>query len=188
MRVLAYGCVGVLLVLLQGIFGRLLSPFSDAVWFGVEVQAYLHGATPNLVLPIVVYLGLHEPSMARGAVLAFVLGFCLDVLGGGPGFLYRFVMVAIWSLSRALASRVSAQSVMTRIPIALVASLLESLLVLTLLAIFGTDNRRPLELSTVVLPRAIATAVFSPLLFRLAQRLAADSKPAVPPAASQLGA
>src|SRR5690606_25256739 len=111
----------------------------------VELAPLLHGATPSLVLPFVVYLGIHEHSMARGALLSFGLGWALDIFGGGPAFLFRFTMVAVWWICRAASARVSTQSAFMRIPLAFSASLVESAIILTLLAIFGADNRRPLE-------------------------------------------
>ncbi|HSC85995.1 MAG TPA: hypothetical protein VLC09_01945 [Polyangiaceae bacterium] len=176
MKNAAYLLIGLVLVLVQGTLHRLLAPFLDQVWFGLHVGRVLHGATPSLVLPLVVYLGIHEASTARGALLAYGLGWIVDVLAGGPAFLFRFTMVAIWWLSRITSSRVSAQSAAMRIPLAFAASLVESIFVLTLLAIFGTDNRRPLELSAIVLPRAIGTALFAPFVFALAQRLQADTQ------------
>jgi hypothetical protein len=49
--------------------------------------------------------------------------------------------------------------------------LVEGAMVLILLAIFGDDTRRPIEVGSVVVPRALATALCSPPIFRLAQRL-----------------
>lgn len=175
MRSSAYLLVGLFLIVVQGTAHRFLAAldgFSLGTWSAAEL---IHGATPSLVLPLVVYLGIHEASMARGALLSFALGWGLDILGGGPAFLFRFTMVAIWWISRAASARVSTQTTVMRIPLAFSASLIESAIVLTLLAIFGADNRRPLELSSVVLPRAISTAIFSPLVFSLAHRLSLEN-------------
>lgn len=171
MKSAAFVLVGLLLLLVQGTIHRVFAGLAGIGLFGFELGHVLSGATPSLVLPLVVYLGIHEQSMARGALLSFVLGWGLDVFGGGPAFLFRFTMVAIWWLSRTASTRVSSQSPVTRMPLAFAASVIESAFVLTLLAIFGMDNKRPLELSYIVLPRAISTALVSPLLFSLAHRL-----------------
>lgn len=179
MRSAAYLLVGCALVLLQGTMHRVFSGIDGfaSTFLGIHwLQAALHGATPSLVLPFIVYLGIHEHSMARGALSSFALGWALDIFGGGPAFLFRFTSVAVWWTCRALSARVSAQSTMTRIPLAFVASFVESAIILTLLAIFGADNRRPLELSSVVLPRAISTALFAYFLFPLAHRLNLDAR------------
>jgi rod shape-determining protein MreD len=179
MRTAAYLLVGCVLVLLQGTMHRFFAGMDSfaAATFGVHwLGKAFHGATPSLALPFVIYLGIHEHSMARGALLSFALGWALDIFGGGPAFLFRFTSVAVWWTCRAVSTRVSAQSTMTRIPLAFAASLLESAIILMLLAIFGADNRRPLELSSIVLPRAVSTAIFAYFLFPLAHRLNLESR------------
>lgn len=175
MRSAAYLLVGLFLIVLQGTAHRFLSGLDGLSLGSLRVSAFIQGATPSLVLPFVVYLGIHEPSMARGALLSAGLGWGLDILGGGPAFLFRFTMVAIWWISRAASSWVSTQSSVMRIPLAFAASLIQSAIVLTLLAIFGADNRRPLELTSVMLPRAVSTALFSPFVFSLAHRLSLEN-------------
>jgi rod shape-determining protein MreD len=165
MRNAAFLGVGIVLILIQAQVYRLLGPIG------------LHGATPRLVLPLIVFLGVHEPSMPRGALLAFGLGYALDVLGSAPMFLLTFVSVAIWWLSRIAGVRLTAQTVLTRMSLALAFSIVESAIVLILLAVFGNDTRRPLEIATVVLPQAVSTSICAPLVFQLAQRLHQSSAP-----------
>lgn len=179
MRSAAYVLFGLLLIVLQGTLFRFFAGLSGATIFGVDLSRLVMGATPNLVLPLVIHLGIHEESMARGAVLSFCLGWGLDVLGGGPAFLFRFTMVGLWWLSRVASSRLSTQSIIMRIPLALVGSLFESAIVLTLLAIFGADSQRPRELLSLVVPRALGTAAFAPFCFALARRLTSDGRPGV---------
>jgi rod shape-determining protein MreD len=159
MRNAAFLAVGIVAILVQAQIYRLLGPFE------------LHGATPSLVLPLVIFLGVHETSMPRGAFLAFALGYLLDLFASAPMFLFTFVSVAVWWLSRVAGVRLTAQTVLTRMSLALAFSIVESLIVLILLAVFGNDNRRPLEIGTVVLPHALSTALFSPLVFQIAQKL-----------------
>jgi len=80
-------------------------------------------------------------------------------------------------LSRVAGVRLTAQTMLTRMSLAFVFALVQSAVVLVLLAVFGNDNRRPLEVATVVLPHAAATALCAPLLFRLAQRLRQGGTP-----------
>lgn len=159
MRNAAFLAVGVLLILVQSNLYRLLGAL------------HIHGATPSLILPLVIFLGVHEPSMARGALLCFFLGYALDLFASAPIGLFTFLSVAIWWLSRIAGVRLTAQTVLTRMSLAFGFALVQSAMVLMLLAIFGADNRRPLEIGTVVLPHAIATALVSPIIFRLAQRV-----------------
>jgi rod shape-determining protein MreD len=137
----------------------------------------LHGATPNLVLPIIIFLGVHETSMARGALIAFVLGHALDLFASAPMWLFTFISVAIWWLARIAGVRLTAQTVLTRMSLAFAFTLVEAAITLILLAVFGSDTQRPLELATVVPLRATATALCSPLVFRLVQRLYPPSTP-----------
>lgn len=166
MRSAAYLGVAVLLLLVQSNLYRLTTPIA-----GLFHASWPHGFMPSLVLPLVVFLGVHELSTARGALLAFAIGYAADILGGAPIGLFTFVSVAIWWLARVTGVRLTAQTALPRMSLALAFTLVEGALVLILLAVFGDDNRRPVEVASVVVPRALATALCSPPVFRLAHRL-----------------
>jgi rod shape-determining protein MreD len=159
MRNAAFLAVGLLLILAQANLYRLLGPLG------------MHGAAPSLILPLIIFLGVYETSMARGALLAFALGYALDLFASAPIGLFTFVSVAIWWLSRLAGVRLTAQTVLTRMSLAFGFAVVESAIILILIAVFGSDTRRPLEMATVVVPRAAATALFSPLVFKIAQKL-----------------
>jgi len=173
MRNLGFFAVAALLILVQSNLFRLIAPLGSLV--GVH---WVHGATPSLALPLVIFLGVHEPSMPRGAALAFAIGYAQDLLSGAPVGLFTFVYVMIWWLSRVAGVRLTAQTMLTRMSLAFVFAIVQSAVILVLLAVFGNDNRRPLEVATIVLPHAAATALCAPLLFRLAQRLRQGGTPA----------
>lgn len=166
MRSAAYLLVAVGLLLVQGNLHRILAPLG-----GLVGQEWLHGVTPDLVLPLVIFLGVHEQSMSRGALLAFGIGYAEDLLSGAPIGLLTFVSVAIWWLSRVVGVRLTAQTWLTRASLGFGFALAQGALLLVLIAVFGSDNRRPLELASVILPHSIATGLCSPPLLRLAQRL-----------------
>jgi rod shape-determining protein MreD len=159
MRNAALLAIGMALLLIQGNLFRLSSLFP------------VHGVTPDLVLPLVIFLGVHESSMARGALLSFALGYATDLFGSAPIGLLTFSMMATWWLSRVAAIRLSAQTVLTQMLLALVFALFENAIVLTLLTIFGTDPQRPKEIAAFVLPQVLLTSLCSPPVFRIAQRL-----------------
>ncbi|MDX2053914.1 MAG: rod shape-determining protein MreD [Polyangiaceae bacterium] len=176
MRNVAYLTLGFLLLLVQGTLYRLMGPLSaplDAD--GLRRALGFLSATPNLVLPVIIFLGVQEASVARGVVLAFALGHLTDLMGAAPMYLFTFVSVAMWGLAKLAGVRFSAQTPLTRVPLVFGFSLVEGAVILTLLAIFGTDNRRPIELLALVLPRAVVTALFAPIVFRLCQRVAAGT-------------
>ncbi|HEY5956141.1 MAG TPA: rod shape-determining protein MreD, partial [Polyangiaceae bacterium] len=151
--------IGFLLILMQSNLHLLLGHLP---WLG---------ATPNLVLPLVVFLGVHEHSMTRGATLTFILGYLLDVLSGAPVGFLTFVHVACWWMARVAGVRMTAQTWLMRVSLGFVFSIVESAISLILLAVFGSDTRRPVEIAAVVLPHALSTALVAPIVFRIAQKM-----------------
>jgi rod shape-determining protein MreD len=172
MRGAAFLAVAVLLILVQSNLYRLIGPLT-----GLIDARVAQGLTPSLVLPLIVFLGVHEVSPPKGAMLAFGIGYAEDILSGAPIGLFTFVSVAIWWLARVAGVRLTAQTVLPRMSLALAFALVEGAIILILLAIFGDDNRRPVEVASIVLPRALATAICSPPVFRLAQRLRQGPSP-----------
>lgn len=166
MRNAAFLALGVLLIIVQSNLYRVFDPI-----FRMLDSVHVYGATPNLVLPLIVFLGVHEHSTARGVLLAFVMGYAMDVFAAAPMWLLTFLSVASWWLARVAGVRLTAQTTLTRMSLAFAFALLQSGIVLTLLAIFGDDTRRPIELGRTVLPHAVSTALFAPFVFKLAQKL-----------------
>lgn len=79
--------------------------------------------------------------------------------------------MATFVVSRLAGVRLSAQTLLTKVALALVFGLAEGVLVVVLTALFGGDAARPRALALVVAPHAISTAIFAPLIFRLAERV-----------------
>jgi rod shape-determining protein MreD len=129
------------------------------------------GLSPSLVLPLILFMGVHEYSLVRGASVAFLLGYLSDLVGIAPVGLYTFTYVALFLLARAAGVRLAAQTVMMQFALALAFTLVHSVMILVLLAIFGRDAYVPRALYTAVLPHALATGAVAPLVFRLAERL-----------------
>lgn len=166
MRSAAYLGATILLLLIQSNLFRVLGPLGSVL--GTRLT---HGATPSLLLPMVVFLGVYEPSMAKGAALSCAMGYAQDILATAPIGLFAFVHVAIWWLSRVAGVRLTAQTWFTRASLGFAFALVQSAMVLIVLAVFGTDNRRPVSMTSVMLANAVTTALLSPALFQLAQRL-----------------
>jgi rod shape-determining protein MreD len=138
-----------------------------------RVLAWVHvaGLVPSLVLPLILFMGVHEYSLARGASVAFVLGYSTDLIGIAPVGLYTFTYVAIFLLARAAGVRLAAQTMMMQVVLALAFTLVHSVMILMLLAIFGRDAYVPRALYPLTLWHVLATGAVAPLMFRLAQRL-----------------
>ena len=169
MRNLAVLAVGILLILVQSHVYRLVAAVGSVL--PSSLVPHLHGVAPNLVLPLIIFLGVHEHSMSRGAMLAFALGYATDILASAPIGLFSFIYVAIWWLARLAGVRLTAQTLLPRMSLAFAFALVEGILVLVLLAVFGADTKRPIEILTIIVPRSVSTAVFAPVVLRIAQRL-----------------
>jgi rod shape-determining protein MreD len=130
--------------------------------------------TPSLLLPLVVFMGVHEYSMARGAALSFTLGYLHDVFAGSPPGLFTFITVATFVVSRAAGVRLAAQTLITKFGLALVFALVQGVLIVVLTAIFGNDPNdpaRPLALAMHIVPHAVVTAICAPAIFWVAERV-----------------
>ncbi len=75
-------------------------------------HAHLGRPIPALVLPLILFMGVHEYSLARGAAVAFVFGYATDVLGIAPVGLYTFTYVTTFVLARGAGVRLAAQTTM----------------------------------------------------------------------------
>jgi rod shape-determining protein MreD len=135
------------------------------------VHARIGRPIPALVLPLIIFMGVHEYSLARGAAVAFVLGYATDVLGIAPVGLYTFTYVATFVLARAAGVRLAAQTTWMQVLLAGAFAVLQSTMILVLLAIFGRDAWVPRSLYPLALPHAIATAAIAPIVFAACQAL-----------------
>lgn len=159
MRNTAFFVTGLVLILLQNNLFRVMS------WIHVP------GLVPSFVLPLILFMGVHEYSLARGASVAFVLGYATDLVGIAPVGLYTFTYVATFLLARGVGVRLAAQTVLMQMTLALAFTLVHSIMILVVLAIFGRDAYVPRAIYTMTIPHVLATALIAPVIFRLAQRL-----------------
>jgi rod shape-determining protein MreD len=139
--------------------------------FRVLGWVHVPGLSPSLVLPLILFMGVHEYSLARGAAVAFLLGYVSDLVGIAPVGLYTFTYVALFLLARGAGVRLAAQTVMMQVALALAFTLVHCVMILVLLAIFGRDAYVPRALYPTLLPHVLATGAVAPFIFRLAQRL-----------------
>ncbi len=159
MRNTAFLAAGLVLLLIQANLFRVLG------------HLHVAGLVPALVLPLILFMGVHEYSVARGASVSFVLGYATDLIGIAPIGLYTFTYVALFILGRAAGVRLAAQTMMMQVGLALAFALVHSVTVLILLAIFGRDTYVPRALYRLVVWHVVATGAVAPFIFRLAERL-----------------
>lgn len=165
MRNTSFLAVGLGLLLVQSNLFRVLDRFGHP-----EV-------IPSLLLPLILFMGVHEYSLSRGAGVAFFLGYATDLVGIAPIGLYTFTSVALFLLARAAGVRLAAQTRSMQAALALAFASVESVMVLVLIAIFGRDAYVPRALYPLAVPHVLATAAVAPLVFFLAERLHAATGP-----------
>jgi rod shape-determining protein MreD len=141
------------------------------VLLGTFGHTHLGRPIPALALPLILFMGVHEYSLARGAAVAFVLGYATDVLGIAPVGLYTFTYVTTFVLARGAGVRLAAQTTWMQVLLVGAFAILQSTMILVLMAIFGRDAWVPRSLYPLALPHAIATAAIAPAVFRLAQAI-----------------
>ena len=182
MRNTAFFIAGVALLLVQSNLFRVVGVLLRLIgWvFHAKQDIVVAGMVPSLVLPLILFMGVHEYSLPRGAGVAFALGYLTDLVGIAPIGLYTSTYVAIYVLSRAAGVRLAAQTMLMQVGLALAFSLVHSVMLLVLLAIFGRDAYVPRALYPMTLPHVIATGTFAPLVFRLASRIHAATMTGAP--------
>ena len=173
MRNTAFFVAGVALLLLQSNLFRLIDLLLRITSWIVRAQhdVVVPGLVPSLVLPLILFMGVHEYSLVRGACVAFALGYLTDLIGIAPIGLYTSTYVALYVLARAAGVRLAAQTMWMQVALALAFTTVHSVMILVLLAIFGRDPWVPRVLYGMTLPHVLATGAVAPLVFRLAQRI-----------------
>ncbi len=157
MKNLRFIALGIALATAESLFDRLI-PFEHL--------------TPDLVLPLVLYMGLVGFNAARGAAIAFVVGYFVDALQpGAPICLHMFLLVCMFLLSRLLTARLLLAGTAFHIALALLGSVLSSLIIIGLRAIFERHVGGLEPMVVIIATRATATAVVAPFIFALARKL-----------------
>ena len=131
---------------------------------------------PNLLLPIVIYLGVsHDVPVVRGAALSFLLGYLLDSFCGSPMGLQTFVMVASYLIARGAGLNLFMRGPPLQIVTTFVFGLIAGGSILALRAIFEPPAPFPLDGATdtvvAVLLGASVTALLAPPLFATIRRV-----------------
>ncbi len=132
--------------------------------------------TPNLLLPLVVFLGVvQDLPIARGALMAFVLGYLMDLFGGSSMSVQTFLFVALFLLARGAGLRLFLRNPGFQFMLTFVLALLVGAATLALRAIFGQPaafaSGSAFGAARGLLVPAVTTAAVAPLVFPLTQRL-----------------
>jgi rod shape-determining protein MreD len=107
----------------------------------------LYPLTPNLLLPIVIFLGVQQDvHLLRGAAISFVLGYLLDNFCGSPMGLSTFALVATFMAARGAGIRLFLRGALFQVALVFVAAMIAGGTALALRAIFSPPEAFPLEM------------------------------------------
>jgi cell shape-determining protein MreD len=128
-------------------------------------------ATPNLVLPLLLAMGISDTPPAWGAPIAFAIGYLGDVFSGSPMGLQTIVAVGTFLFGHFASVRLFIEGIPFQVVLTLAASLLSSATILGLRWVFERGWEGPSVAWVDLLVRAGVTAVAAPLVFSLATRV-----------------
>ncbi len=119
---------------------------------------------PDLALPFVLYLGLQEGGLARGAAIAFVLGYFQDALGGSPIGMHPLAAVIVFFAARIARLRLLLDGPLFHAVVALAAATLGAVVIVALRAIFESAAPSLGVALRLAGPRILTTAAAAPAL------------------------
>jgi rod shape-determining protein MreD len=123
-------------------------------------------ATPDLLLIICVYLGLHQHSVA-GAFGAFVLGYLQDTFSGSVIGLNAFGMCLVFILVYLTSRRLWVDNAISKVVLVFLASVLKTLAILAAAAVFMSIEGLWKKMLGYLVTEAILAAILSPAVFAI---------------------
>jgi rod shape-determining protein MreD len=125
----------------------------------------IHRVRPDIILIFIFYLGLFFPPVS-GGLLAFFIGYLMDLFSGNTYGLYTFSRPLLFSLAYLFRDRFYFEGILPQFLFVFILALGEGLLLQLLLTALNPSPLYPL-LFTVLLPQTFFTALITPLLFAL---------------------
>jgi len=125
----------------------------------------IHRVRPDILLIFILYLGLFFPPVS-GGLLAFFIGYLMDLFSGNTYGLYTFSRPLLFSLAYLFRDRFYFEGILPQFLFVFILALGEGLLLQLLLTALNPSPLYPL-LFTVLLPQTFFTALITPLLFAL---------------------
>ncbi len=133
----------------------------------------LHPFVPNLLLPMVLYLGVTpDVTLGRGAALAFGIGVLADEVTGAPLGLTTFIFVAAFLLTRVAGLRLFLRGVPFQVVATTGIAVIAAGAMLALCAIFEEPEAFPLAMPPLGVLGTVASAMWgeeAPLVGRATQ-------------------
>jgi rod shape-determining protein MreD len=126
-------------------------------------------ATPDLLLIICVYLGLHQHSVF-GALGAFVLGYLQDAFSGGVIGLNAFGMCLVFAIVYLTSRRLWVDNALSKVVVVFLASVVKTTAILALVTVFMSVEGLWRTILSYLLIDATLAAVLSPAVFAVLSR------------------
>ena len=124
--------------------------------------------TPDLLLIICVYLGLHQHSIF-GAIGAFLLGYMQDAFSGGMIGLNAFGMCLVFTVVYLTSRRLWVDNALSKIVVVFLASMVKTAAILGLVALFISEDLWRTIMRYLLIDAALA-AMLSPAVFAILSR------------------
>jgi rod shape-determining protein MreD len=121
-------------------------------------------ATPDLLLIMCVYLGLHQHTVG-GAIGAFSLGYLQDAFSGSVAGLNAFGMCLVFTVVYLTSRRLWVDNTISKIAVVFLASLLKTAAILVLVALFLSIEGLWRTILSYLLIEALLAALLSPAVF-----------------------
>jgi len=135
------------------------------------LEFHLSIYAPDLALIVVIWAVLHMGTTS-GAVTCALLGFLKDgFVMGSPVGMHMEIFVVVFFIGRFFAGRLQIRGIVGLIVITAIASILASLLFALLSLLFDRTFTEYDLIMRLMLPNAMVTAPFSPLVFYFLDRL-----------------
>jgi len=126
--------------------------------------AALGRATPDLLLIMCVYLGLHQHTVG-GAIGAFSLGYLQDAFSGSVAGLNAFGMCLVFTVVYLTSRRLWVDNTISKIAVVFLASVLKTVAILVLVALFLSIEGLWRTMLSYLLIEAVLAALLSPAVF-----------------------
>ncbi len=121
-------------------------------------------ATPDLLLIMCVYLGLHQHTVG-GAVGAFFLGYLQDTFSGSVLGLNAFGMCLVFTVVYITSRRLWVDNAISKVVVVFLASVLKTLAILALVAVFMSVEGLSHTVLRYLFIEAVLAAILSPAIF-----------------------
>lgn len=126
-------------------------------------------ATPDLLLIMCVYLGLHQHTVG-GAIGAFSLGYLQDAFSGSVAGLNAFGMCLVFTMVYLTSRRLWVDNTISKVAVVFLASVLKTMAILALVAVFmSAEGLWRTMLSYLPIEAGLA-AILSPAVFAVLAR------------------